>query len=242
MAFPEEIKRKAMIACGRHCCICHKFCDTNMEVHHIHAHADGGSDTFENAIPLCFDCHARVRQYDPKHPKGVKFTEAELIGHRDHWYKLIQEGIHNRNSTEAETPDPIVITKTAHSEPDTLSRIYTGKALLSFASCADGMEFDYDEPSNENELRVLMEFMEEVQSLLDFNSFWDAAENMKVAFDMSKLIGKLAENHFWVFCATATRKVSGGVGPESPFKVLIIQVLRDNNSDIIHIDAEQGNE
>lgn len=92
MAFSEEIKTKAMVSCGRSCCICHKFCGNNMEVHHIKAHADGGEDTFENAIPLCFDCHATVRQYDPKHPKGIKFTEKELIQHRDAWYEHIRQG------------------------------------------------------------------------------------------------------------------------------------------------------
>ena len=78
-----------MVACGRRCCICHKFCGNNMDVHHIRARADGGTDTYDNAIPLCFDCHAEVRQYDPKHPKGIRFTEKELIQHRDNWYKTI---------------------------------------------------------------------------------------------------------------------------------------------------------
>lgn len=55
MAFSESIKNKAMVSCGRKCCICHKFCGNNMEIHHIKAKADGGEDTFENAIPLCFD-------------------------------------------------------------------------------------------------------------------------------------------------------------------------------------------
>lgn len=90
MPFSQEVKIRAMVACGRCCVICHKFCGNNMEVHHIKAQADGGSDEFENAIPLCFDCHAEVRQYDPKHPKGIKFTEQELIQHRDNWYKKIE--------------------------------------------------------------------------------------------------------------------------------------------------------
>ena len=32
----EKTKEDAMIACGRHCCICHKFCGNKMEVHHTH--------------------------------------------------------------------------------------------------------------------------------------------------------------------------------------------------------------
>ncbi len=66
-----------------------------MEVHHIKAHAEGGEDSFENAIPLCFDCHAIVRQYDPKHPKGIKFTDKELIMHRDLWYNKVEQGIND---------------------------------------------------------------------------------------------------------------------------------------------------
>lgn len=50
-----------------------------MEVHHIKAHADSGSDTFNNAIPLCFDCNAEVHQYDSKHPKGINFLKKNLF-------------------------------------------------------------------------------------------------------------------------------------------------------------------
>ena len=92
MAFSGEVKIQAMVVCGRCCCICHKFCGNNMEVHHIRPHADGGQDTFENAIPLCFDCHAEVGQYDSRHPKGVRFTEKELIQHRNNWYQKGEKG------------------------------------------------------------------------------------------------------------------------------------------------------
>ena len=91
MPFSEDIKIKALVSCGRKCCVCHKFCGNNMEIHHIKAKADGGEDSFENAIPLCFDCHAEVRQYDSRHPKGIKFSEKELVLHRDNWYKKIKQ-------------------------------------------------------------------------------------------------------------------------------------------------------
>ncbi len=31
-----------------------------------------------------------MRSYDHKHPKGRKFSEAELIAHRDRWYERLQ--------------------------------------------------------------------------------------------------------------------------------------------------------
>ena len=58
-----------------------------MELHHIKQKAAGGSETFDNAIPLCFDCHAEAGHYNIDHPKGLKFSSAELQGHRDRWYR-----------------------------------------------------------------------------------------------------------------------------------------------------------
>lgn len=90
MSFPASVKDEALVACGRHCCICHRFCGLKIEIHHIKPKASGGPDTFENAIPLCFDCHADMRTYDSKHPKGTKYSEIELKKFRDNWYEKIK--------------------------------------------------------------------------------------------------------------------------------------------------------
>jgi hypothetical protein len=90
MPFPQKIKEKALVACGRCCCICHNFCGTKIEVHHIHEESEGGENTFNNAIPLCFNCHADMKSYDFQHPKGNKYSESELKQHRDLWYEKIK--------------------------------------------------------------------------------------------------------------------------------------------------------
>jgi hypothetical protein len=90
MGFPGQVRDDALVACGRHCCLCHKFCGIKMELHHIVQTAENGEDTFENCIPLCLDCHADMRSYDHKHPKGIKYTPAELRRHRDNWYAKIK--------------------------------------------------------------------------------------------------------------------------------------------------------
>lgn len=81
-----------MIACGRRCCLCHKFTGVGMECHHITPQAQGGEDSYVNCIPLCFDCHAEVGHYSSEHPKGTKFSPEELRGHRDHWYATYANG------------------------------------------------------------------------------------------------------------------------------------------------------
>lgn len=62
-----------------------------MELHHIDESAAGGANTYENCIPLCFDCHADMKSYDHKHPKGTKYTPNELKIHRDRWYAKVSE-------------------------------------------------------------------------------------------------------------------------------------------------------
>jgi len=89
----RKFKEDALVACGRCCSICHKFCGTKIEVHHIREVSDGGNNSADNAIPLCFDCHADMRSYDHKHPKGNKFSESELKRHRDNWYEKIKGNI-----------------------------------------------------------------------------------------------------------------------------------------------------
>lgn len=89
MGFPNNIANKVLVDCERCCSICHKFCGTKIELHHIKQVADGGTDTYENCIALCFDCHAEVKAYNPKHPKGKKYSEKELCMQRDNWCKKV---------------------------------------------------------------------------------------------------------------------------------------------------------
>lgn len=92
MSFKGDVKTKVLVACRRKCVLCGKFCGTKIELHHIKQQSDGGPDTFDNCIPLCFNCHADVRTYNPGHPKGTKYTEEELRIRRDIFYKEVEEG------------------------------------------------------------------------------------------------------------------------------------------------------
>jgi hypothetical protein len=90
MGFPTSVAERALVACGRHCCLCHKYCGTKIELHHIVPTTDGGNDEFDNCLPVCFDCHADVEHYNIKHPRGRKFTATELKAHRQQWYSRFE--------------------------------------------------------------------------------------------------------------------------------------------------------
>ena len=100
MGFPKSVAIEALVKCGRHCCICNEFAGLSIELHHIKQKADGGDDSFENCIPLCCNCHAIVKAYNPHHPGGKAFSQEELRAHRDKCYALHSMHVQPQNSIE----------------------------------------------------------------------------------------------------------------------------------------------
>jgi hypothetical protein len=87
--FSAKEVAKLLFACKRRCyCICHRFCGITIETDHILPKSVGGTDDIENAISLCFECHAEAHLYNDKHPRGRKYTSEELKMHKDNWIEL----------------------------------------------------------------------------------------------------------------------------------------------------------
>jgi hypothetical protein len=86
MAFPEAAANQLLVACKRHCCVCWRRCGFRIELHHIKPKAEGGADDIDNAIPVCFDCHAEIESTGPR---GRRFKEHELQEHRRSWLALV---------------------------------------------------------------------------------------------------------------------------------------------------------
>ncbi len=53
--------------------------------------AEGGSSDIDNAIPVCFECHAEIHAYNNKHPRGRKFQPAELRLHKEQWLSFCEK-------------------------------------------------------------------------------------------------------------------------------------------------------
>ena len=89
MAFPRDVKERILVATARHCCVCHRYKGIKIEVHHIVPRAHGGDDTFDNAIALCFDCHADAGHYDTTHPRGTRYSPRELEKAKEQWIAVV---------------------------------------------------------------------------------------------------------------------------------------------------------
>jgi len=86
--FKKDEVADLLAKCHRRCCICHRFCGVKIETDHMKPSSEGGADNIDNAIPVCFECHAEIHCYNNDHPRGRKFTEQELRKHKDQWLNI----------------------------------------------------------------------------------------------------------------------------------------------------------
>lgn len=91
MPFNRTEASELLVACHRRCCVCHRFCGVKIELDHICPRSDDGEDAIENAIPVCFECHAEIHLYNDRHPRGRKFGVDELKGHKEQWLRICRE-------------------------------------------------------------------------------------------------------------------------------------------------------
>jgi len=86
--FPQKDVDGLLAACHRRCCICHRYCGVKIETDHIIPRDEGGPSTIENAIAVCFECHAEIHSYNDRHPRGRKFRLEELQRHKEQWLEI----------------------------------------------------------------------------------------------------------------------------------------------------------
>lgn len=225
MAFSEETRIKVLVSCGRRCCICHKFCGNNMEIHHIKAKADGGSDDFENAIPLCFDCHAEVRQYDSKHPKGIKFTEKELIIHRDNWYKKMQHYVPEEEETKKQEENLF------------LHRASVGNDITQYLHGAYGISHN-EQPETLEQAKLFGEFIQYLSDILDFDFLDDPQESVMTTYNLTESIKELENEGFWVFVGKEDKKLSKSEGHLEEIPIFLVRIVKKDSNEIIKITLE----
>ena len=78
--FSRDVKIKVLLWSDRHCCLCGKPCGVDIEIAHIDKRTDNSLD---NAIPLCYECHAAIDRYNLEHPRGNKYKPDELKARRE---------------------------------------------------------------------------------------------------------------------------------------------------------------
>lgn len=78
MSFSEIVKQTVKEKAAFTCCWCRDL-RNKVEIHHIIAEAEGGSNTEENAAPLCSNCHTLYG--------GNPELRKEIKARRDNWFE-----------------------------------------------------------------------------------------------------------------------------------------------------------
>jgi len=91
--FRSTDKIQRLIWCDRHCCLCEKRCGLDIELAHI---GENDDNRIDNAIPVCYDCHAKMGMYNSAHPRGTKLTVREI--------KQIREQVYERHTSKYVAP------------------------------------------------------------------------------------------------------------------------------------------
>jgi hypothetical protein len=82
MPFSEEIKNEVKRKSNFTCCYCINR-NNKVDVHHIIPESEDGSNSIENAAPLCGSCHDLLGA-NPQLRKEIK-------GRRNHWYEICEK-------------------------------------------------------------------------------------------------------------------------------------------------------
>jgi len=81
--FGKQDKIQMLLWCDRHCCLCDKSCGIDIEIAHIGKKED---NSFDNGIPVCYECHSKIGMYNELHPRGNKISCEEIKKRREQIY------------------------------------------------------------------------------------------------------------------------------------------------------------
>ena len=99
------------------------------------------------------------------------------------------------------------------------------------------MDFSNDEPKNREEAKLIADFAQIIQDIMDIDSLIEVGQKVLQGYELNNIIKQLDAFGFWPFVAQETRKLTGGVkkAPEN-FIVLLLRVVRKSSKEIIRLE------
>jgi hypothetical protein len=86
--FPYDVRKKALLWSDRHCCLCGSQCGLDIELHHIEPNLTPPFlNAIDNAIPVCYTCHAKLEFSSLNSPRGNKYSPQEIKDRRNKIYE-----------------------------------------------------------------------------------------------------------------------------------------------------------
>lgn len=107
MAFDKSESDNLLVQTGRRCCICQRL--HGVQLHHIVPVEKGGSDSIDNAVPLCPNCHNEVHSGHASGRVTRCYTAGELKQHRQRTIQQAHNAAHWQPTSPAAQQDQELI-------------------------------------------------------------------------------------------------------------------------------------
>ena len=86
--FSAKVRRRCLLWSARHCCLCGASCGLDIEMHHIEDDLPSALlNDEDNALPVCYRCHADLERSKHKSPRGSSYVPEEIKARRQQVYE-----------------------------------------------------------------------------------------------------------------------------------------------------------
>lgn len=182
-------------------------------------------DSYDNLLLLCKVHHKLVD--DQADTYGVEVLKLIKKNHE----KWVAEKLSNT----VEGPAPVRIRRIKKNIPAFLLRIEDGRSLADVVGDSQAYQFEHDELATEEERDLVASFLQSAEDWGDLSPELEAGQRVHATYDFSLALRELDAAGFWVFGASEVRRLEGGIGAPTAFKVAIISVLRKTNPKILSL-------
>lgn len=189
-------------------------------------------DSYDNLLLLCKVHHKQVDDQADTYRVDV----LELIK------KNHERWVAEKLSGTPEGPAPVRVRRIKKNIPACLLRILDGRAFADILFGSQAYQFDHDELATEGERDLVASFLQNAQDWAELSAEMEPGQRVHAVFELAAALRELEAAGFWVFGASEVRRLEGGIGAPSAFKVAIVSVLRKTNRRILSLSDLEGSQ
>lgn len=175
-------------------------------------------DSYDNLLLLCRVDHKMID--DQKESFSADVLRLMKVNHES-W---VSERLRQQDSH----PNP-KLKRIKKNMPQYLIRVTNGQELLSLISRTYMMYFGNDLPRNENEVRLLADFFDEIKDWADLVSELEPGDRIKAEYKISELLEELQSAGFLIFIAREIQILDGSPDGPVDWPVAHIRAIRPEN-------------
>jgi len=179
-------------------------------------------DSYNNLILLCRNHHRQIDELIDTYTEEV--IRSKKLNHE----KWVQNTINKALNSPKEI------------KPKFLSRITSGKELLSIISDSHGYRTDYDEIETEEDAEYIGSVFQELIDYGEISGMVEACKKVKMGFHLNDLLKNLDKNGYCLFGESGIEPVKFGNGESDTWSIATLIIKKKDSSEIIKMNLSNN--